>query len=405
MKRRTLFFPICALILVQAVLGQVPPGYRIVDVTINQRHEYFPRINNRGQVVFSSRIAGDVTSGEIFLYDHGQLIRITNDNVFDALADINDDGTIVWSSWMGPIGAKGIPTPEIMMYRNGVITRITDNALEDWSPTINNLDQVAWQRSYEVVACGGYLKDIFMFDGQREIQISMDALTETVENQGAEINDLSEIVWTRYDFCDPPAGVNFESKILMYSGGQVRELSNGHTAPLTPDLNNRGQVVWQSYDRLLGLTVIDFWEAGLSTVLTDGEIPVINDLGDVAFIRSGVARAGDIWLYRNAQFYHITENAIPSLVPDINDRGEVAWRSGPYPEADIRILQRFEHGDLNCDGRFDGADIDPFFLALGDPQTYRTLFPNCDATLADMNGDGLVTGADIDPFFTALGGG
>ena len=62
-------------------------------------------------------------------------------------------------------------------------------------------------------------------------------------------------------------------------------------------------------------------------------------------------------------------------------------------------------GDLNCDGVFNGADIDPFFLALGDPPAYLLQFPNCDPLNGDMNGDGRLDGADIDPFFTCLGGG
>ena len=62
-------------------------------------------------------------------------------------------------------------------------------------------------------------------------------------------------------------------------------------------------------------------------------------------------------------------------------------------------------GDMNCDGRLDGADIDPFFLALGDPAAYLLQFPNCDPLNGDMNGDGRLDGGDIDPFFACLGGG
>ncbi|MCH8805545.1 MAG: right-handed parallel beta-helix repeat-containing protein [Planctomycetes bacterium] len=65
----------------------------------------------------------------------------------------------------------------------------------------------------------------------------------------------------------------------------------------------------------------------------------------------------------------------------------------------------FRFGDLNCDGRADGGDIDAFFLALGDPAGYSVVFPGCDILLGDMNGDGRVDGADIDPFFACLGGG
>jgi hypothetical protein len=62
-------------------------------------------------------------------------------------------------------------------------------------------------------------------------------------------------------------------------------------------------------------------------------------------------------------------------------------------------------GDLNCDGALNGADIDPFFLALGDPLLYAATFPECDIMNGDVNRDGAVNGADIDVFFECLGAG
>ncbi|MCH8807490.1 MAG: hypothetical protein IH986_15590 [Planctomycetes bacterium] len=62
-------------------------------------------------------------------------------------------------------------------------------------------------------------------------------------------------------------------------------------------------------------------------------------------------------------------------------------------------------GDANCDGRFNGADIDPFFLALGNPRLWEATYPNCDLLcVADINRDGAANGGDIDPFFLAFHG-
>ena len=59
-------------------------------------------------------------------------------------------------------------------------------------------------------------------------------------------------------------------------------------------------------------------------------------------------------------------------------------------------------GDANCDGRFDGADIDAFFCALSLPGCCKFNCP-CDILCTgDINGDGAVNGGDIDPFFEAL---
>ncbi|MBU0640710.1 MAG: lactonase family protein [Planctomycetes bacterium] len=61
-------------------------------------------------------------------------------------------------------------------------------------------------------------------------------------------------------------------------------------------------------------------------------------------------------------------------------------------------------GDMNCDGRLDGFDIDPFVVAMTDVADYEELYPGCDVSHADINGDGLVNGFDIDPFVDLLEG-
>ena len=60
-------------------------------------------------------------------------------------------------------------------------------------------------------------------------------------------------------------------------------------------------------------------------------------------------------------------------------------------------------GDANCDGVVDFLDINPFVLALSDPQTYQTLYPGC-FPLNDINGDGRVDFEDINPFVAVLSG-
>jgi len=61
-------------------------------------------------------------------------------------------------------------------------------------------------------------------------------------------------------------------------------------------------------------------------------------------------------------------------------------------------------GDLNCDGAVDAFDIEPFALAVFDPQTYGNQYPNCDINSADINGDGSVDAFDIEPFIELLFG-
>ena len=59
-------------------------------------------------------------------------------------------------------------------------------------------------------------------------------------------------------------------------------------------------------------------------------------------------------------------------------------------------------GDLNCDTVVNSFDIDPFVLAISDPNAYGNAYPDCDVWRADINADGLVNAFDIDPFVALL---
>lgn len=61
-------------------------------------------------------------------------------------------------------------------------------------------------------------------------------------------------------------------------------------------------------------------------------------------------------------------------------------------------------GDMYCDGDYNAGDIDPFFLALGDPTAFLVWHSGCDPLNGDMNDGGRLDGADIDAFFECLGG-
>ena len=71
----------------------------------------------------------------------------------------------------------------------------------------------------------------------------------------------------------------------------------------------------------------------------------------------------------------------------------------------IWSFRRTVPGDLNCDGRADVDDVDPFVHALADPAGYQTAFPACSPLNADCNMDGSVDFGDIGCFVGLLGGG
>jgi murein tripeptide amidase MpaA len=59
-------------------------------------------------------------------------------------------------------------------------------------------------------------------------------------------------------------------------------------------------------------------------------------------------------------------------------------------------------GDTNCDGALNTLDIEPFILAMTDPDGYANTYPDCDIASADMNNDGAVNTLDIEGFIDAI---
>ena len=82
----------------------------------------------------------------------------------------------------------------------------------------------------------------------------------------------------------------------------------------------------------------------------------------------------------------------------------VGWGVNPDGdfEAWIAVIPQLFPGDLNCDGEINAFDIEPFLLALFDPDEYALRFPDCDINNGDINGDGEINAFDIEPFLGLL---
>ena len=388
---------VCCSLGASAVLADVliPPGYELIQITNTPYKERVPALNNRGQIVFEGQIGGGWDGAELFLYDtDGSLTQLTNDNVWDGLPDIADDGTIVWSKAIGDGG-----TEEIMIRSpSGEVTRLTFNDLDDSSPHINNVGQIAWKRITRL-GCANSSSDVMFFDGQTIRRITKNLWS----NQTTVLNDHGEIVWTEYDHC--AGGASWISLIKLYSNGVITTLSEPGLQSQVATINNNGVCAWQFRNPVTFEEGIHLWDNGVRTLFTDrGNNPNLNDRGDMLFLRQHAGIGWQAHLFLNGQFRQLTDDPFPNTNGEINNRGEVAWRSGPTNSSDIRFLRRLPTGDLNCDGAFNGGDIDPFFLALGDPAAYQIAYPDCNLRNGDMNCDETLNGADIDPFFDCLAG-
>ncbi len=390
-----------ALSLASATLGQVsvPPGYYIQQITDGPWEDDPPRINNAGQIVFSRR-SGPGNTGELFLWEKatGELTQLTDNDYVDAYPDIADDGTIVWSSGVGPPNSSGFPTFEILMRRpDGTVIQLTDNTEHDEAPRINDLGHVVWTGQMGP-GCGGATMDVFFYDGSKIIAITRDGVPDGLANQGAAINDRDQIVWTKFDFCPNP----WVSEIWMWDQGVSQKLTGNQVGPTGTSINSSGLVAW--FVRRPANHAVELWQNGVTWDLTDwGTGPHLNEPGDVAFYRwHEVSSTWQQWLYLRGQFWQLSNDTFWNRDGDINGLGEVAWRSGPTTSSDVRLLRRYDLGDLNCDGSIDAFDIEPFISAVLEPHTYRSRYPWCDMLLADLNEDGVVDAFDIEPFVQVL---
>lgn len=113
-----------------------------------------------------------------------------------------------------------------------------------------------------------------------------------------------------------------------------------------------------------------------------------------AFIGGGPPQEGACCLAGGA-CASVIESECASLGGAFQGEG-VACASGVCPS---------NRGDMNCDGVVNNFDIDPFVLALTNPDAYAASFPTCEFHNADINGDGTVNNFDIDPFVMLLTGG
>lgn len=155
-----------------------------------------------------------------------------------------------------------------------------------------------------------------------------------------------------------PAGTNFFAGIVMH----ITDVD--HTTPATYDDSSDRRSSWWAW----GADAIDPHNLGLAANLCNLHWP-------------GCLGGGGNWMVRA-----VTAQLVAQL-PDADGDG--------VPDA--CAIQR---GDVNCDGSVDFFDIDPFLLALFDPQAYAAAFPGCEN--ADVSRDGSVDFFDIDPFLQCL---
>lgn len=385
-------------VVIQACADITPlPGYRMEIISAGIPGNHFgAAINNSGQITWvrQAQVPGPNLT-EIMRYDQGTITRLTDNQISDLWPKINDRGEVVWES---PTGVNG--EWEIWIWRDGAARRLvevwppgTAPNKDNRGPAINNLGHVVWYRMGEE-QCDIVDGEIWLYDEDGPRQLTDAGLS----NQSPDINDFDEVVWTRYNFCSNP----WSSEILLLTNGVARVISTpDQLNPQLPAINNLGQAVWHYYDPTVGpeLVSVAFYHDGVaSRLMTRGTGARLNDNSWIALsMYDETATSVQLWLILPDATLQLTDEPPNNAAQDINNYGEIAWVHGRLPSFpfELRVFSRYGSGDMDCDGQISIADIAPFVLALVNPDGYAAQFPQCDVMLADFNGDNAVAVADI----------
>lgn len=352
-------------VLVTQAAGQIPVGFEVVEVAEGPTFHAGPRLNQCGEFVYFTGYPWR-TDSEIWLYDNGAILRVTDNTLPDATPDINDDGTIVWMrDFDGNIGG------EIM-----VRTARNEKALAPGQgPSLNQHGAIAFE--VEVNPDCPWESFIALYDGV--------AIQELIQpersNQLTSINDAAEVMWTRYDFssCSP---TDFTSEILLSDSDGLRILPSGSANAVGGDINNFGEAVWSA-----DFDFVELYQNGETSILSDGALASINDHADVAFSRWGPYWVA--WAWIDGQFYRLSFDppGINNFHCDINNDREVAWAWDLNPETmpgGIRFMRRVRNGDVDFDHDVDLSDFAPWIDCLTGPGEFDHL---CRCRFEDMQHD------------------
>ena len=381
--RHTLALMLAAMLYPGIVVAQVeiPEGFEIVEITRSDYFTGFPTINNCGQIAFDQQLGPDFSSKEIFLYDNGQIRRITDDEVSDRLCAINDAETLVWMRNARP------DDTQVAYYENGVMTILDKRRYGLSGVAINNLAYVAWSRFRESIC--PLAQDLVVWDG---VNITRITPKDDFNDQSPDLNDHGWVVWGHSYNCVRP----WVGDIRLWSEGKTIVLPSSQTQVSTPTVNDALQIAWNAGQG------IEFWENGQTVLFTEhGGGPSLNNLGDMYFYRwdEGI-RVWQPWVYRvshgEPRFYRLVDDPkAVHTVGDINDWAEAAWdwhRPGGNLSGGMLFLRRIRTGDSQFDGDIDLVDYGAFANCMTGPGRVDRL---CDCRFLDIDHDGDV---DLDDF-------
>jgi hypothetical protein len=248
-------------------------GSQIIPLS-DQNNPQIPKINNNSQVLWAADGNGMMRT-RLFVYSHSDqtITPITGGDDIDFGHEFNDKAEVTWSRSLN----IDLGTNVICLYRDSKITEISPRGHFDQTLKINNRTQVLYRGTHEneknlylydhattettpitttadvyggydlndqgqVVFCvdeGGYVQNIYLYDNGETTKLSVDP--QFFNNRSPRINNRGQVVWVG------------GGHIFLYDAGQVKQVTSGATSSFgSPNLNERGEIVFTGYDQVLG---------------------------------------------------------------------------------------------------------------------------------------------------------
>jgi hypothetical protein len=371
---------------------RLPPGYEIVEASAGteQSQHGVPRLNNCGEIVFHIG-AHNEPPAVILYYDNGNIASITTTSEAEVIPDINDNGAVALIRGVNGLGGGSIALVD------GATSVIV--GLGTGAPSINSAGNLTW--SVEISkTCPGPRRDaIDYFNGVARIRLIDDGLS----NQSVQLNSLGHFSWTHYHFpCEGGFG-DWTSDIARLASGTVTYLPSEVDTPQGPDIDDIGRVGWGSFD------LVEVWQGGQTTSLTDGHRPSMNNMGDISYTFKTDTTPWQLLLLHENEYFQITNDRdigmlMDNIRPDINNAGEIAWwwhPNGDLTPSGIRFMRRIRNGDVDFDG---DVDVDDFVAMPGcftGPGDFDRL---CECRFYDIDHDRDIDQDDFDLFMRVYSG-